>query len=153
MVLCLTLAVKPSYMLWNMEQSFHTFVVYECIEGTRVPRYIKHQHGIDPKQIKTAGFEYFSLTPYSQLAGWIDPTDIKLVVALYHKLIDKHGEENVEFLEVKIDVQHSQVPLHTGDILEERRRVAMNKLRPDEYKVLGIEQLGVYHKLKYHKDE
>ena len=73
------------------------------------------------------------------------------IVALYQKLIKGRDADEVEFVKVKITTETEPVPMDSPELLDERRRVALNKLTHDDVLALGVEGLAVYSKLKHHK--
>ena len=76
-----------------------------------------------------------------------------VLIESYRYLSSEYGEDNVEVVSVKIETEVSLVDLNEEVYMEERRRIALNKLTTDDIKALGLEQLAVYHKLKYYKSK
>lgn len=72
------------------------------------------------------------------------------IVAFYHKLMKNPKVVGVEFVKVTVSTTIDIIPMDKDELLEERRRVALNKLNPDDIYALGVEGLATYSKLKYH---
>lgn len=59
---------------------------------------------------------------------------------------------DIELVEIKIVTEVSQINLNDGEILEERRKIALQKLNQADIEALGLHKLASYNKLKFHGD-
>jgi aspartate/methionine/tyrosine aminotransferase len=80
-------------------------------------------------------------------------TSVKDFVAAYQKCANMHGDDNVAYARVTVTTVTEHLSVEEGDILEERRRVALAKLSRDDVKALGLENIAMYSMLKFHKTE
>ena len=77
-----------------------------------------------------------------------DIEDVENIIKAYHKLAKRHGE--VEFVTVHITQEVTPVDLASDEFMEERRRVALAKLTREDIAALGVEDMAVLSKLKFH---
>ncbi len=68
-------------------------------------------------------------------------------------LQNNRNSNEFELVEITITTEIIKVDLDDGEILEERRRLALGKLTDSDIHVLGLGRLAAYDKLKFHGDE
>ena len=81
-------------------------------------------------------------------ATYYDVEDVESIIKAYHKLTKRHGE--VEFVKIHITQEITSVDLSADDFMEERRKVALAKLTKEDIEALGVKDLAVLSKLKFH---
>lgn len=80
-----------------------------------------------------------------------DPEDSVKVAKFYQRIVALRNVSEVEFVKVTLETSIDVIDLNTGELLEERRRQAIQKLSVDDIEALGLEGLAIYEKLKNHK--
>ena len=78
------------------------------------------------------------------------------VVEILERLYNRFPGTQYEFVKVNMSITVDPVDIDNDVYLEERRKIALAKLNPDNIKALGLESLATYNKLKFHnvdKDE
>lgn len=81
----------------------------------------------------------------------LDAEELVAMAARYESKLKKG--EKLELVDVTIKTDVVPVPFDQGDILEERRRLALKKLTASDVAALGLEQLAAYDKLKFHNED
>ena len=107
-------------------------------------------------------WEYYKTGSYNALNFTSDPLeahdlkdkDISEIVKLGALRESKIGtSEKFELVDVEIKTTITHVPFDSGDILEQRRKMAFEKLSRSDIEALGIEKLASYNKLKFYGSE
>lgn len=73
------------------------------------------------------------------------------IVQFYQKLMKSSKVVDAEFVKVRLTTDIEAIPMDQNELLEERRRIALEKLTFDDVQALGVENLATYSKLKFHK--
>ena len=73
------------------------------------------------------------------------------IIKLYQKLIRMTKVVEAQLVKVTITTQIDIIPIDQEEFLEERRRIAIEKLTMDDIHALGVESMATYSTLKFHK--
>jgi hypothetical protein len=90
------------------------------------------------------------LTDRIEEASQFNSSSVESIVKAYQLAVRKYQRE-VQYVKVIVNTDTDVIDLDKDEFLEEKRRVALNKLSQDDIKALGLEKLATYNKLKYHE--
>jgi hypothetical protein len=90
------------------------------------------------------------LTDRIEEASLFNDAPVENIIKAYQLALRKYQRE-VEFVKVTVNSNTDIIDLDKDEYLEEKRRVALNKLNSDDIRALGLETLATYNKLKYHE--